>query len=67
MNKPTRKTPEVSVENHGSIMRFIPHTKAAEEWLRNNTDGEWFAGLVVEHRYAEDLARGLMQAGFTVR
>lgn len=56
---------DVRIENHGSILLFRPLTRSASDWLRNNTDGQWFGNaLVVEHRYAGDLAEGMIQEGF---
>jgi hypothetical protein len=56
------------IRNEGTILLFRPLTDAAREWLEENVqaDAQWFRGaLVVEHRYAGDLAVGLIQAGFT--
>jgi hypothetical protein len=61
-------TADVLVENHGTIFLFRPITDTAEAWLREHTAGEWFGGaLVVEHRYAGDLAEGLQEEGFAIR
>ena len=56
------------IYNEGSILLFRPLTDAAREWLEEHVqeDAQWFGGaLVVEHRFAGDLAVGLVQAGFT--
>ena len=56
------------IHNEGTILLFRPLTDAAREWLKANVqeDAQWFGGaLVVEHRYAGDLAVGLIKAGFT--
>lgn len=61
---------DVTVENHGSLFLFHPQTDAGREWLTDNVDAEaqWFGGaLVVEPRYARDLADGLLDAGLEVR
>jgi len=57
-------TPDISIENHGSIYLFRPLTQPARVWLQDHTDADnsqWFGGaLVVEPRYAGDLAHGLI-------
>jgi hypothetical protein len=60
---------DVTVENHGTIFLFRPWTDAAREWIEEHVDGEalWFGGaLAVEHRYAYDLAHGMLNDGLTV-
>ncbi len=50
-------------------MLFDLLTPAAEWWVEEHVDPEaqWFAGaLVVEHRYAYDLARGMAGDGLHV-
>lgn len=54
---------DVKVENHGSIFLFQPLSEAAREWIGEHVpeDATWFGGaLVVEHRYASDLAQGMV-------
>lgn len=58
------------VSNHGSILLFSPENAAADAHIRQNVSDEvmWYGGaLVVEHRYANDLAKALMDEGFDVR
>ena len=59
----------VTVENHGSICLFRCHNEDAVRWLLDRTDGNWFGAyaLAVEPRYANDLANGLLNAGFDVK
>jgi hypothetical protein len=57
------------VQNEGTIFLFRPLTEEAAAHLQENVqeDAQWFGGaLVVEHRYARDLADQLTQDGFTV-
>ena len=57
---------DVSVENHGSIFLFRPLTEAAEQWIQDNVSDEaqyFGTALAVEHRYARDLAQGMLEAG----
>lgn len=66
---PEQKTVDVRVDNHGSIFLFEPLTPAATNWISENVDeqAQWFAGaLAVEHRYAQDLASGMMADGLVV-
>jgi hypothetical protein len=58
------------IQNEGTIYLFRPMTAAAEEHLRDNVgeEAQWFGGaLVVEHRYARDLAAALNEEGFTLQ
>lgn len=60
---------DVTIENHGSIFLFHLHTDAAEEWVETHVPGDamFFGGaLAVEHRYAEDLAGGMLDDGLEV-
>lgn len=64
---------DVRVTRDGSLFLFQPLTDEAGAWLRARTDGTWTGeakvlgpALVVEHRYAHDLALGLAEAGFTL-
>jgi hypothetical protein len=54
----------------GSLFLVRPQTDAAREYLREHVDAEaqWFNGaLVVEHRYAAALVRGLRDDGWEVQ
>jgi hypothetical protein len=65
MNKQEIK-PDVSVENHVNIFAFQPLTERGREWIDDNVqDGAiWFGGaLMVEHRYAGELANGMVNDG----
>jgi hypothetical protein len=68
---PAKPTFDVAVENHGSIFFFRPLSPLAEQWIEDNVSSEGFhpnwPSLVVEHRYAFDLAQGMQQAGLVVR
>jgi hypothetical protein len=58
---------DVNVSNHGGIFLFRPATTRGCTWLEENTEGTWFAdALVVEHRYARDLADGMLADGLRV-
>ena len=62
-------TPDVSVENHGSLFLFRLHSEAAREWVDANVpdDAQYFGGaLAVEHRYAHDLAEGMQADGLAL-
>lgn len=52
------------VENHGTIFLFRPQTERARRWLVEHVqaDAQYYGGaLVVEHRYAAELAEGMGQ------
>lgn len=61
---------DVEVANHGSIFLFTPLTESGREWIDlhvEKTESQWFGGgLVVEHRYAENLAEGMIGDGLVV-
>lgn len=56
---------DVSVENHGTIFLFVPHSQAAKEWIESHiSEPSYFGmGLVVETRYATELAEGMIGDG----
>jgi hypothetical protein len=57
------------IENHGSILLFRMNTLAAVQWVTENVQqGIQFFGdaLVVEPRYARDLAAGIVTDGLEV-
>ena len=63
------KASDVVVENHGSIFLFQPLTAAGEAWIAVHVsdDATRYAGaLVVEPRYARDLAAGMLADGLRV-
>jgi hypothetical protein len=65
----TTMTPDVRVENHGSIFIFQPMTPEARQWIDDHVTGEhmfYAGGLVVEPRYAGDLAAGMQDDGLVV-
>jgi hypothetical protein len=60
---------DVSVRNEGSIFLFQPHTEAAKDWIAEHIpeDAQYFGtALVVEHRYAGDIAEGMKGDGLTL-
>lgn len=61
---------DVHVSNQGTIFTFWPVTDAAKEWIDENVpdDSQWFGPkLVVEWRYAYDLADGMEAAGLILK
>jgi hypothetical protein len=61
--------PDVTVRNEGTLFLFQPLTNAAKEWIDENVSDEaiWYGrSLVVEHRYAEDVALGMIESGLRV-
>lgn len=49
----------------GSLFLFTPLTESAKIWIEENVQNPLFFGdsLVVEHRYADDLAEGIIADG----
>jgi len=65
-----RRKADVSIRNEGSLMLFRLETPAARAWRDEHVseDSIDFGGaLVVEPRYAADLAHGMMADGLVVR
>ncbi len=61
--------PDVRVQNEGTLYLFHLLTDAAQEWVEENVQGEaqlCAGALVVEHRYARDLANGMLAHGLEV-
>lgn len=62
------------VQNEGSIVVLHPCNDAARSWidanLYENSDDEpltwWGGGVVVEHRFVEEILNGISDAGLTV-
>ena len=71
MTSPKQDTPDVLVENAGTVFTFCPVTNRAKEWFDENVETEswqWFGhALVVEHRFALGLAQGLRDAGLVLQ
>lgn len=62
-------TPDVTVENHGSIWLFRLQTDAARAWVEEHVSEEstMFGGaLAVEHRFGSDLVLGMRGDGLLV-
>lgn len=60
---------DVVISPEGTIYLFHLCSRPAEQWVTDNVDpnAQRFAGaLVVEHRFAGDLASALQRDGFTV-
>ena len=61
---------DYTLTNQGSIYLLQPHTPQASAHIHGHvqSDAQWLGdALVVEHRYALDLALRLNEDGFTVR
>ena len=60
---------DVTVENHGSLFLFRPHTPHADNWIDIwlDPDAQRIGGaVVVEHRYALDTAGMMLADGLVV-
>lgn len=63
-------TPDVRVANHGTLFLFTPLTDAASAWIAEHIpeDAQWLGrSLVVEHRYAMDVAKGMTGDGLVLQ
>ncbi len=62
-------TPDVLVNNVGTLYTFCPLTLQAKEWIDEHVqdDAQWFGyALIVEHRYAWGLAQGMKDDGLVL-
>ena len=60
---------DFEVERSGGLFLFRPQNEAAKQHLRDHVgeEAQWWAGaLVVEHRFARELADKLIEQGFVV-
>lgn len=60
---------DVVVENHGTLFLFRPVSDQGKQWIEANVqDDAQYMGdaLVVEHRYARDLAAGMQAEGLVL-
>jgi hypothetical protein len=64
------RNPDVRVSNLGTIFLFTPLTEEGKAWMDENVedDAHQYFGpsLVVEHRFARDLADGMVNDGLQV-
>lgn len=61
---------DVRVANEGSIFMLYPLTTEARVWLTDHLaeDAQWFGGgVAVEHRYVQDVVRGMTADGLVVK
>lgn len=61
---------DVVISSEGSVVLFYLLSPAAEQWVEYHVRDErrFFAGaLVVEHRFASELARGMARDGLRVQ
>jgi hypothetical protein len=61
---------DISIENHFSLFLFRLNSQRASDWVAENVqpDAQFFGdALVVECRYAEALAVGMIADGLAVR
>jgi len=59
-------SPDVLVNNLGTLYTFCPLTLRAKEWIDEHVqdDAQWFGhALIVGHRHAWGLAQGMMDEG----
>ncbi len=61
--------PDIQINNHGSILIFVPRTETGMEWMNENLPADamrWAGGIVVEPRYAADIVNGAADDGLIV-
>jgi len=64
-------TPDVLVSSVGTLYAFCPLTLQAKEWIDEHVQSkpwQWFGYvLIVEHRFAWELAQGMNDAGLVLQ
>ena len=63
---------DVEIRYEGTISLVVPYTEAAREWLeefigKDNGFQPYWPTVVVEARYIQDIAMGMLDAGLDVR
>lgn len=61
-------TPDIFVNNHGSILIFVPASEAGADWIEEHIGYamSWAGGRVVEPRYAQSIIDGAINDGLEV-
>jgi hypothetical protein len=63
--------PDVEIEQTGGLFLVHPLTDTGAAWIGKNVDTDaatfWLSALVVEHRYIEQLAAGMIEDGLVVK
>jgi hypothetical protein len=62
-------TPDVRLDDQGTIVLVLPLTDRATEWIGLNIpeDAQYFGkALVVEHHYAQDIVDGMTADGLVL-
>ena len=59
---------DVTIQNHGSIARIVPHTKAARAWIDEHIGPDngyqpYYPNVIVEPRYVEAIIEGMTESG----
>jgi len=61
---------DVAILDQGSLIGFLPKTKAAADWFQEHVESEgwqWFGPVLwVDHRNANDLIIGISNADLVV-
>lgn len=62
-------TVDFIVNNHGTLFTLHPLTPAAQEWIEEHLPEDrmhWAGGVVIEHRFVQDIVAGIQADGLTV-
>lgn len=62
---------DIEFQNCGFIAIMVAHTPAGKAWVadyisQNDETQYWAGGIVVEHRYVDDIAEGALAEGLDV-
>ena len=68
-SKVVPNTPDVLVQNEGTVFLFCPLTYLGKKWIDEHVQSDAMRfghALVAEHRYAWGLAQGMKDAGLVL-
>jgi hypothetical protein len=60
---------DIAIQNEGSLFLFTAQTQLGKEWINDHVPADatfWAGSLVVEYRYAYDLAVGMRGDGLVL-
>lgn len=63
-------TPDIRIENHGSVVLLRPVSGAATNWMEDHLPADaqrWGDAVVVEPRYVQPILDGMMNDGLVVQ
>jgi hypothetical protein len=60
---------DIAIQNEGSLFLFTAQTQLGKKWINDHVPADatyWCGALIVEPRYALDLANGMVKDGLVL-